>query len=285
MNERILVIDDDRIMLETYLHMLVPKSEDENLQKAFDVVTANSGEEAIEKAKEAIELDEPFAAAFVDMVMPGLSGVETIKELRKLDDRIYTVIVTAYADEIIDDIYKILGYDIILLKKPISIDSIYHMAGSLCSNWNKNVELREYRKQLEESNTALRVLLKQKDEDQKRIEQRILLNVKKLIKPHLKQLKEDKLDHIQKASIVDIIESNIDDITSSFLIDLSTVYSNFTPLEIRVADFVKQGWPSKDIAKLLNLSPRTIEAYRQRLREKLGIKYKNANLTTILQSL
>jgi DNA-binding CsgD family transcriptional regulator len=58
-----------------------------------------------------------------------------------------------------------------------------------------------------------------------------------------------------------------------------------TPTEVKVADLIRQGQPTKAIAALLNTSPSTVEKHRNKIRKKLGILNKNKNLQTFLNSL
>jgi len=134
---------------------------------------------------------------------------------------------------------------------------------------------------LEETNTALNVLLKKRQEDKKELEDRILLNVRQLVHPYFEKLKDTELDSRQK-TFVDILESNLEDITSPFLRKLSTDYLNLTPSEIQVATLIKQGKRTKEIAAFMNLSNSTIRFHRENIRKKMGLKHKKASLRSYL---
>jgi hypothetical protein len=68
----------------------------------------------------------------------------------------------------------------------------------------KEAELRTEAKNLEEVNTALRVLLKRREEDKAELEAKVLSNVKDLALPYLEKLKKSSLDSNQQ-SCVDIL--------------------------------------------------------------------------------
>ncbi len=137
---------------------------------------------------------------------------------------------------------------------------------------------------LEEMNTALSVLLKKREADKTQLEEKVLLNVKELVIPFLEKLKNSNLNTTQQ-TYRQIIEANINDIVSPFVRTLSTQFLSLTPSEIQIANMVKQGLTTKEIAGLLNLSARTIESHRDNIRRKLGIKNKKANLRSHLLSL
>lgn len=137
---------------------------------------------------------------------------------------------------------------------------------------------------LEESNIALKVLLKRREEDKTELEEKILLNVKELVIPYLEKLKKNTLDEKQKI-YVSILESNLNDITSSFSHRLSSKYMNFTPTEIQIANLLRQGKTSKEIAELINSSPKAVAFHRENIRKKLGLKNKKINLKSYLLSL
>lgn len=136
---------------------------------------------------------------------------------------------------------------------------------------------------LEKVNTALKVLLKQRENDRTELEDKVLFNIKELVTPFLNKLKKTNLDAGQM-DYVNVLESNLNNIISPFVRRLSLNHLKLTPSEIQIANLVKQGMTSKQIAKMFNLSRRTIETHRRNIRDKIGLKSKKANLRTYLLS-
>lgn len=144
-------------------------------------------------------------------------------------------------------------------------------------------ELEVKTRNLEEVNVALNVLLEKRDQDKTNLEENMMFNLKELIDPCLEKLKNTGLGERQK-TLVGILESNLNEIMLPFSRNLASGYLKLTPSEIQVANLVKLGKTTKEIADLLNLSGRTIESHRENIRKKLGIKHKKANLRTYLLS-
>lgn len=145
-------------------------------------------------------------------------------------------------------------------------------------------ELEIKNKQFEELNTVLNFLVTKKDEDKKKFEKEILSNINKLILPYIEKIKETSLDDHQKLYL-GILKSNLEEIISPYANKLSSKHITLTPTEIRVADLVKYGKRTKEIATLLNCSVKTVESHREGIRKKLGIKNKKINLRSYLSSL
>jgi DNA-binding CsgD family transcriptional regulator len=139
-------------------------------------------------------------------------------------------------------------------------------------------ELETKTRTLEEVNTTLNALLKKKNEEKAEVEKNVLSNLKKLVMPYLEKLKRNGFDK-RKQVYIGNLESTLNDIVSP----LSRRLPNLSPTEIQVANLVKQGRRSKEIAELMNLSPRTIESHRDNIRKKIGIKTRK-NLRTYLLS-
>ncbi|MCK9275935.1 MAG: PAS domain S-box protein [Syntrophales bacterium] len=145
-------------------------------------------------------------------------------------------------------------------------------------------ELKIRTKTLEEANTAMKVLLRQRDEDRYEIEDRFMINLKKLILPGLEKLKKSTLDEEQK-NYVSILDNNLRSISSSFLYKMAICNMYFTPRESEIACLIKDGKRTKEIALILNISASTVHIYRNSIRSKLGLNNKKVNLQTYLVSL
>jgi len=82
---RVLVVDDE-FSVRTSMRAI--------LKKEFDVTTSDSGFKAVE----LIEQGEDFDVAALDIRMPGMSGIDTLQEIKKLCPTVEVLIVTAHAD-------------------------------------------------------------------------------------------------------------------------------------------------------------------------------------------
>ena len=130
----VLVIDDEEIMREILEALLT--------REGYQVRLASSGEEGLELARSM-----PFDAAIVDVMMPGLDGIATLQELRKLDDDLPVLMITAFASvETAITAMKLGAYDYIT--KPFKNDEVLVVV-------HNAVE----RRQLVAENTALKQTL------------------------------------------------------------------------------------------------------------------------------
>jgi PAS domain S-box-containing protein len=144
-------------------------------------------------------------------------------------------------------------------------------------------EIRSKSQSLEETNVALRVLLKHREKDNDELEEKIVQNIRELVLPYVDRLKESRSN--RDTALVEIVESNLNDILTPFIRTMAAKYANFTPKEIQIADLMKKGKCTKEIAQLLSLSNRTIDVHRYKIRQKLGINNKKVNLQSYLLSL
>lgn len=152
------------------------------------------------------------------------------------------------------------------------------------SEQQKNEEIIAARtRELEEVNTALKILLKQREEDKSEFEESILSNVRNLIFPYLEKLKRARSRDKQTA-YCEILETRMNEITAPFVRKLSRSYTTLTVMEIQVADLIREGKSTKDIAELLQVSENTVMVHRHRIRTKLGLSNTKTNLASHLKS-
>jgi len=142
-------------------------------------------------------------------------------------------------------------------------------------------KVKERTAEIQERNIALKVLLGQREGDKKKLEASIMSNVKELLMPNLSRLKNSMKSSEQKIAL-NVLEANLNEIISPFAGNKSSLYMKLTPTEIQVANFIKHGATSKNIAESLCLSQRTIDTHRYNIRKKIGISGRDTNLRTYL---
>ncbi len=145
-------------------------------------------------------------------------------------------------------------------------------------------ELENRANSLFEMNTALNVLIKKMELKESDFQEQVTANMQQLVLPYLKKIKDNTTDSTHK-SLIDIVELNLDKITANFSHQLSSSLYGLTSAEIKVANLVKLGSTTKEIAATLHISYKTVESHRERIRKKLGISNKKINLRSHLLSI
>ena len=160
---RVIAIDDEPEILQNYQNILdghnhrrrsrietelfaeiegvgaAEEVEEEKAEHSFSLSVAAQGELGVDLARQALAEGAPYSVAFIDMRMPpGINGLETARRLRELDDRIYIIFVTAYADQSVDDIDKVIQHDVLYLRKPFVSGEIYQLTRSQGRSWCKD---------------------------------------------------------------------------------------------------------------------------------------------------
>jgi PAS domain S-box-containing protein len=141
-------------------------------------------------------------------------------------------------------------------------------------------ELNEKAKRLQETNIALEILLEKREADKRDFEEKVTQNIEELIRPYLEKLKLVQNED-SKQALLKIINANLDEITSTFKYDKNHL-SKLTPAQMQIADLIKHGHTTKEIANLLNLSTATIACHRQEIRKRLSLTNQKVNLQSAL---
>lgn len=169
------------------------------------------------------------------------------------------------------------------------LDAVAEQIGTIATRIAADQELLETNRQLslerealQESNTALRIVLARIEHEKQEIYKDININVEKVVMPILHALSSE-LSSSQKR-YAEMVLRSLEDITSPFINRLSLSYKSMTPTEIAICNMIRNGMRTKEIAQMRHVSEATINRHREKIRSKLGITNQDINLATYLQS-
>ncbi len=305
-NLNILLVDDEEIIRLTVGN---------NLREA------GYGVEVAENAQQACAMldKKSYDLVLTDLVMEGGDGLQVLKKAKSIDLLCSVVLMTGYGsmnsailalrDGAVDYILKPFENDELLfrisrcmqkrilqlelqkaekklqkshaaLEKKVQ-DRTRLLQLEIKRNQEIQLELERKNHEITDRNTALRVLLEQQEKARRDLERTIMENLKKNLFPYL-DLLQNKLKSREEEMLVSTIKVNINKISSTFTQELSSARLNLTPREVQIAEMIRQGKSSKDIALVFNLSVGTVDFYRNNLRKKLGIRNRKISLRNYL---
>jgi PAS domain S-box-containing protein len=148
----------------------------------------------------------------------------------------------------------------------------------------KENELKHKNKSLEEANTALNVLMKKVEEHRLSNEDALRNNLNKVVMPYLQKAKE-KIKDKAAMEYLNLLEESLTSIFTPFAHDLAPNNPHLTSTEIDVANFIVLGKRTKEIADVLNVTPKAVEVHRNNLRRKFGLTNQKTGLRTHLLSM
>jgi len=274
---RIFIVDDDEDMREYLVERL--------LCMGFNVEYADSAKKTLEKIK-----DCTVDLFLIDIKMPEMSGLELLEKLEIKENLYEAIIITAFTN--LDDAKEAMqngafGY----ISKPV----VYEELAALMNKALEMVKLKNLKRDyirdleqlvevrtdaLEQKNTALREMINQIDIEKTSLKNHVKTNINELVLPILAKLKTKKT----YSRHIDLLQSHLKEITSSFGSEISDKIISLTPKEIEICSMLKGGLASKEIAALLNVSIQTVVKHRKNIRRKLKISNKKINLTSYLHS-
>jgi len=119
---KVMLVDDEKDFLETLCKRLT--------KRKLDVISANSGQEAIEKIQEF-----PVDVVVLDVRMPGMNGIETLKEIKRIKPSVEVIMLTAHADvQVAIEGMELGAFD--YLMKPMEIDDLlYKLQDAYKKKW------------------------------------------------------------------------------------------------------------------------------------------------------
>jgi DNA-binding CsgD family transcriptional regulator len=144
-------------------------------------------------------------------------------------------------------------------------------------------KLKLHARDLEEKNIALKVLLENRQAEKRAAADGILKRFDQLVFPYFEKAREaERFEHMQ--TLLEIIETNTRESLASLSGTLPSAYRLLTALEVQVADLIKVGRTSKEIASILKITPRAVFFHRANIRRKFGLQNTKTNLRAHLAS-
>ncbi|MEM5786423.1 MAG: response regulator [Syntrophobacteraceae bacterium] len=218
---------------------------------------------------------EDFDLMISDINMPGMSGLDLLRETRHKRPQINIIIMTAFTDDhAYSEIIEAGASDFI--GKPLCLQE-------LAAKIKRIERERGMLKELQETNMALKVILKRIEEDKDQLRTDILCNLKQLVFPYLNKLKGTHLNELQKF-YVDSLDSNLSRLASPLTMLASRIHENLSHMEIQIARLIKSELTNKEIAEILGISINTVTTHRYHMRTKLGLKRNKVSLRSYLSA-
>lgn len=169
------------------------------------------------------------------------------------------------------------------------LDAVAEQIGTIATRITAESELQESnrqlmleRKALQESNTALRIIMSRIEQEKQEIRQNIAMNIERIIIPILNALLP-QLSSTQK-KYIELLQTNLQDIASPFISQLSLSFHSLTPTEIAISNMIRAGMTTKEIAEFRHISEATVNHHREKIRHKLKLTNRDINLVTFLQA-
>lgn len=144
-------------------------------------------------------------------------------------------------------------------------------------------ELKEISLKNQEINTALKVLLRNNQDNEKQFGENVFSNIHQAVLPIILQLENSGLSEMQRAQLA-LLKTQIENISSPFLSKLYRKVNGLSSAELQVATLIKQGKRNKEMAQILGVSINTVLSHRHHLRKKLGLTNRATNLTAYLKN-
>ena len=140
---------------------------------------------------------------------------------------------------------------------------------------------------MQDANTALRVILAQRNRECAELEQTIVSNAETMVMPMLENLKK-RLARAPEAAYIDATMQTLKDLVHPFTKSFATLVGPRAQLTLRereIATLVRAGKSSCEIAEALYITPATVTFHRKNLRRKLGLGPQGPSLAAHLARL
>lgn len=224
---RILVVDDDETTLDLYHHILradgprgmefhwkeieaklFPNDVSRSSAPSFELTQCQQGDLAVEAVREAVEMQQPYAVAFIDVHLPpGPDGIWTAEQIRALDPFLEIIIVTGFADvDPIEISHRVppIG-KLLYFRKPFYPQEVQQFSLALSAKWYAERQLRTIQEKLE-------VRVKERTAELSHVNQQLKAEIaERQLAEESERQRTERIIHHQNA-LLELAQSQCDDI-------------------------------------------------------------------------
>lgn len=260
----IMLVDDNPMIFRGFIKLF---------EKKYHVVGVTSGYEALER------INDLTHCVVMDVKMAGMDGFETYKRLEQVNPKTPIIFHTAFQSEhnLIEvlNTYQPYGY----VEKGQDPSILVALVDEAVEYHHLHLENIRIGKELEEANSALRVILRNIEKDKQEWQKDISNNLSTLVIPYLEKL-DIYITEAKGKHIYELIKENLSKITHPLA--KSEIFYNLTPSEIQIAKLIVDRVPTIEIADQLSVTEKAVQYHRGNMRKKLGLRNKQIDLRTIL---
>jgi len=279
MTYKVLVIDDDAA-----IKLLIFEILEATNGNVYKIIAAATGEQGIAIAK----IEKPDII-LTDWDLPGINGIEVIKQLKKIPDLkdIPVIVVSGIMANMNDLKIALEAGAVDYIRKPFNDTE-------LISRLNSAITIRKYymeRLKIEEENSKLiksqyeekiaqlineTYQIEKHNESVISIQQSLnqIVNRFDFVKPAFDELSQFINNQINSQEDAERIKQLLNSLDGEFLKRLSEKFPNLTVYEQRLCAFIHLGFDTNKIAQVLHISYDSAKTTRKRLRKKLNLESK-----------
>lgn len=233
---KILIIDDEEIVIDSCTHILA--------NSGYQIFTANNGT----KGLETLEQENPDLV-FVDLKMPGLSGIEVLEKIQEYDSTIVPIVITGFATvSSAVEAMKKGAYD--FLPKPFTPDEMRLIAKRALDKRVLVLETIALRREKEMLREQFAAIVSHELKSPLGAVQQSMYGLTSDLSDRLSEEQKSKILRLQ-SRIGDLIKL-VNTLLRAISIDISTIRDNFEPTSIfesisKAIESVQQHAVRKDI--------------------------------------
>ncbi|MEA1922231.1 MAG: response regulator [Pseudomonadota bacterium] len=274
--------------------------EDEGLLRNVLAITLRNAGYVVETSENAEDClfclgQQDYDLLVTDIMLPGISGLELLAFVKDKLSYMPVILMTASSDLLSAVEALRLGATDYLCKPFKDEELLLRISRCLeVSDLKSKLEKEEFFKkravecsrELDEVRAALKVVLKRSDQIKEEVEQNIASTIHALILPLVSELELSMVK--RKPEIINclqVLKQTLFEITAPFARSITSLDYSLTPREVQIANYIRMGKTSKEIAQLAKITYATVESHRNTIRKKLGIKNRKISLASFLATM